>query len=136
MRRPDGTVHRSSEIDVRAPYCAIASAYLVGLEMNDLGKRGRNYVMSCLSYEGGFGAMSGLEAHAGYTYCAIAALETESDYYHDQCHTQLDGDLQIKLTNFAKSLQEFGAFKGRTSKLMDFQQFSGGFLACLGSFSL
>jgi protein farnesyltransferase subunit beta len=42
MRQPDGTVHRGGEIDARASYCAIASAYLVGLEMDDLGKRTRS----------------------------------------------------------------------------------------------
>jgi prenyltransferase beta subunit len=78
-------------------------------------ERGRDSVMSCLSHEGGFDAMSGSEAHADYTYCAISTLETESD----QFHAQSDGNLEIKLANFAKSLQEFDAFESRTNKLMD-----------------
>jgi prenyltransferase beta subunit len=44
--------------------------------------RGRDHVMSCLSHEGGFGAIPELEARSGYTYCAFAALETESDQFH------------------------------------------------------
>ena len=28
----------------------------------------------CQTYEGGFGGESGVEAHGGYTYCAVTAL--------------------------------------------------------------
>jgi len=31
-------------------------------------------VASCQTYEGGFGAAPGHEAHGGYTFCAVAAL--------------------------------------------------------------
>jgi protein farnesyltransferase subunit beta len=33
-----------------------------------------SYVLSCQTYEGGFGPAPNREAHGGYTYCAIASL--------------------------------------------------------------
>lgn len=31
--------------------------------------------MRCQTYEGGFGGVPGVEAHGGYSYCALAALD-------------------------------------------------------------
>jgi geranylgeranyl transferase type-1 subunit beta len=33
------------------------------------------YVLSCQSYDGGFGLCPGLEPHGGATYCAVATLK-------------------------------------------------------------
>ena len=32
------------------------------------------WITSCQTYEGGFGAVPGIEAHGGYTFCGFAAL--------------------------------------------------------------
>jgi protein farnesyltransferase subunit beta len=33
------------------------------------------WLLSCQTYEGGFGATPQNEAHGGYTFCAVAALK-------------------------------------------------------------
>jgi protein farnesyltransferase subunit beta len=32
------------------------------------------WIVSCQSYEGGFGGCPGMEAHGGYSFCGLAAL--------------------------------------------------------------
>lgn len=118
MRRADGSfsVHKDGENDVRGAYCAVASARLVGVPMGDpLFAGTASFIASCQSYEGGFGAVPGAEAHAGYTYCATAAL------------TLLDA-LDVTpsvdwaaLSRYAVRAQcpLTGGFRGRTHKLVD-----------------
>jgi protein farnesyltransferase subunit beta len=81
-------MHADGEIDVRATYCVVAVARLLGLLPIDhngdhssdslpctLVQRTALYVASCQTWEGGFAGEPGAEAHGGYTYCAVAALE-------------------------------------------------------------
>lgn len=79
LRNEDGSfcVHANGgESDLRATYAAVSIMDLLNLdEMRDSYKDSIiSYVLSCLSYEGGFGAVPGAEAHGGYTFCGIATL--------------------------------------------------------------
>ncbi|KAA0191256.1 Farnesyltransferase subunit beta [Fasciolopsis buskii] len=78
LRQPDGSLlmHIGGESDVRGAYCAVAVAKLTGLldKHPDLFKGTAEWVARCQTYEGGYGAQPGIEAHGGYTFCAAAAL--------------------------------------------------------------
>jgi geranylgeranyl transferase type-1 subunit beta len=77
LQQPDGNfqpVASGAESDVRFVYCAACVCTLLqdwsGMDV----AAATRYLLSCLSYEGAFGAQPGLEAHGGTTYCAYAAL--------------------------------------------------------------
>jgi Prenyltransferase and squalene oxidase repeat len=64
--------------DVRSLYAAVATRYLAGKDLSE-GIFDRKYELieyldGCQSPEGGFGAIPGAEAHAGFTFCAVASL--------------------------------------------------------------
>ncbi len=121
MKRPDGSfcVHEGGgEADVRSSYCAIAVAHLTGLLVTEEGEGEwlrrdlSSFISQCQTHEGGIGAVPGAEAHAGYTYCGVAALK-------------LLGELEAidvpACRRYARQLQccESGGFRGRTHKLVD-----------------
>ncbi|WFC98309.1 protein farnesyltransferase [Malassezia yamatoensis] len=161
LKQPDGSflVHEQGEIDVRATYCVIVVASLLGLMTHELLEGVGNFVASCQTYEGGFSAMSYPmytvqnnairplvpvpdqpaigEAHGGYAYCALAS------------HAQLaflgyqGGVAMAPLLRWATSLQgsayEGGGFRGRTNKLVDgcYGWFcGGGLLTCIEGLTL
>lgn len=110
-------MHRGGESDTRATYCALAIASLLNILTDELVDKVPEYIASCQTYEGGFGAGPDAEAHGGYAFCALATLcllgppqETISKY--------------INLNSFVKWLSsrqmyiEKG-FCGRTNKLVD-----------------
>lgn len=115
MKRPDGSygLHDSGEVDVRGVYCALSVASLCGfLPDEDLTKNTVDWVLSCQTYEGGFGARPGCEAHGGYTFCAIAALTILASL--DKC------DMKSLLRwSVNRQLSVEGGFSGRTNKLVD-----------------
>lgn len=115
MRRPDGSfsVHEGGENDVRGAYCAIVVASLTGIATPSLFAGTAGFIASCQSYEGGFGAVPHAEAHAGYTYCAMAALTILDD--------GMEGIDLPGLHRFAQLSQcaEAGGFRGRNHKLVD-----------------
>jgi protein farnesyltransferase subunit beta len=49
-------------------------AKLIGIDDEQLFDKTSEWLVSCQTYEGGFGAAPGHEAHGGYTFCAISAL--------------------------------------------------------------
>ncbi|WFD37554.1 protein farnesyltransferase [Malassezia japonica] len=156
LKQPDGSflVHEQGEIDVRATYCVISIASLLGLVTDELLAGVGDYIASCQTYEGGFAAMSCAEyvadgarvaplqpvaqqhpqgeAHGGYAFCAFAS------------HVQLallgragpvDTDALLRwATSLQGSLYEGGGFRGRTNKLVDgcYGWFcGGGLMTCL-----
>lgn len=156
LKQPDGSfvVHEHGEIDVRATYCVVVVASLLGLATDALLAGTGAYLASCQTYEGGFAAMSSAaytvrgttlvplvpvaeqpaqgEAHGGYAFCAFAS------------HLQLAllgraGPVaEGALLRWASSLQgtayEGGGFRGRTNKLVDgcYGWFcGGGLMTCL-----
>ena len=76
MRQPSGsfTMNDDGEEDTRAVYCAISVAVLLNISKEDLFDFTGDWLAECQTYEGGFGALPGAEAHGGYTYCAFTGL--------------------------------------------------------------
>ncbi|WFD06092.1 protein farnesyltransferase [Malassezia vespertilionis] len=156
LKQPDGAflVHDQGEIDVRATYCVVVIASLLGIATEALFQGVADHIASCQTYEGGFAALScsvlvidhdtvrtGLsvhaqppqgEAHGGYAFCASAA-------YTQLCLAGKSSRVDTrKLVRWATSLQgtpyEGGGFRGRTNKLVDgcYGWFcGGGLMTCL-----
>lgn len=104
--QPDG------EQDVRATYAAVAIADLLGILTPDLAAGAAEYILACQTLEGGFGGEPGNEAHGGYTFCAVAALEALG-----QLHRARIPDLLRWLCN--RQMVVEGGFSGRSNKLVD-----------------
>ncbi|TPP66847.1 Farnesyltransferase subunit beta [Fasciola gigantica] len=116
LHQPDGSLlmHIGGESDVRGAYCAIAVAKLTGLldKHPDLFSGTAEWVARCQTYEGGFGAQPGIEAHGGYTFCAVAAL----------CLLGRADLINIpRLLHWVahRQMASEGGFQGRTNKLVD-----------------
>lgn len=108
-------MHVNGELDVRGAYCAISSAKLANFteeEEHELFDKTAEWIMSCQTYEGGFGGTPDLEAHGGYTFCAMAALALLGKT--DLC----DMDALLRWT-VNRQMRYEGGFQGRTNKLVD-----------------
>ncbi|GMT37449.1 hypothetical protein PFISCL1PPCAC_28746 [Pristionchus fissidentatus] len=112
--QPSGayTMHHGGEEDIRAPYLALVSASLLKIIDSKLTDMVAEWIMSCQTYEGGFGGEPGMEAHGGYTFCAFA------------CLCLLDKakilDVNAVLKWLVRRQMKFeGGFQGRTNKHVD-----------------
>ncbi|UJR36687.1 hypothetical protein I4U23_029404 [Adineta vaga] len=107
------SLHLDGESDIRATYCAASVATLCQLEdRNELFANTAEWVASCQTYEGGFGACPGAEAHGGYSFCGYATLillDRESI---------CDRESLLRWTVNRQMTFE-GGFQGRTNKLVD-----------------
>lgn len=114
MKQPDGsyTIHDDGEVDSRATYCALAVLYSLNIHDTILLENVTDWLLSCQTYEGGFGSVPGSEAHGGYTFCCVASL-----YLLNQLHRADLNSLLRWLTN--KQLSDDGGFCGRSNKLVD-----------------
>lgn len=114
MKQPDGsfTVHEDGEIDSRASYCALAIMRLLNIQDEVLLERVADWLISCQTYEGGFGSLPGSEAHGGYTFCCIAGLSLINQI------NGIDMDSLLRWIT-AKQLTPEGGFCGRSNKLVD-----------------
>jgi len=118
LRQPNGAfiVHEGGEADIRAVYCAVASASLTGIILGDddpLLSDTPSWIIRCQTYEGGFGAEPNCcEAHGGYTFCAIASLALLRKTY------LLNADQTLRWLVNRQTTKENG-FQGRTNKLVD-----------------
>lgn len=76
LKRADGSfqMHIGGERDTRSVYCALAIASLLNILTLELVENTAAYLASCQTFEGGFSATPGLEAHGGYAFCALAAF--------------------------------------------------------------
>lgn len=120
MQQPDGsfTVHHNGEVDIRGAYCALSVAKLLNIPIydsvttdgttkkNDLFAKTADWILTCQTYEGGFGAAPGHEAHGGYTFCGVAALVMLG-----QLH-RADVDALLRWTS-NKQMRLEGGFCGR-----------------------
>lgn len=70
-------MHEDGEMDVRAAYIVTCISTLLNIQEYELllDDSVKNYISDCQTYEGGFGGEPNVEAHGGYTYCALAALQ-------------------------------------------------------------
>ncbi|CAF1488913.1 unnamed protein product, partial [Adineta steineri] len=107
------SLHIDGESDIRATYCAASVATVCQLEDRiELFQNTAEWVVSCQTYEGGFGACPGAEAHGGYSFCGYATLlllDRES---------LCDRDSLLRWTVNRQMTFE-GGFQGRTNKLVD-----------------
>ncbi|CAL8143602.1 unnamed protein product [Orchesella dallaii] len=116
MKLPDGSfrMHRGGEVDVRAVYCAVVVAKLTNISLPnvDLFEGTAEWILRCQTYEGGFGGCPGMEAHGGYTFCAVAALILLNRI------RLIDEDSLLRWLVHRQMAVE-GGFQGRTNKLVD-----------------
>lgn len=106
-------MHTDGEIDVRATYTIVCCAKLLGTASPFLCQESvSKFILSCQTFEGGIGGEPWSEAHGGYAYCGVAAL-------------QLLGKLDIldvpALTGWLvrRQMSFEGGFSGRSNKLVD-----------------
>lgn len=105
-------MHVDGETDVRASYCVAVVAALLNIRLP--GERMAEYVRKCqTTWDGGFGAEPGAEAHGGYTFCAVAALELLEGGLGQADRDALEGWLSRRQMSFE------GGFSGRANKLVD-----------------
>lgn len=114
MKRPDGsfTMHEGGEIDIRGSYCALSVAAMTNLLTPELTENCIEFIVSSQTYEGGIGPYPGKEAHNGYTFCGLAALEI------------LGGVDRLNFEKFVywcteRQMGLEGGFQGRSNKLVD-----------------
>jgi protein farnesyltransferase subunit beta len=87
MKQADGSfiMHDGGEVDTRGSYCALSVAAFLNLLTDELTHNVADFVQkypspsldnggSSQTYEGGVGGYPGVEAHGGYTFCAVATL--------------------------------------------------------------
>ncbi|KAK6108752.1 Prenyltransferase and squalene oxidase repeat family protein [Brugia pahangi] len=114
VKRPDGgfALHIGGEADMRGSYCALAVASITNILDDQLRKDADSWVISCQTYEGGFGGERCCEAHGGYTFCGVAALMLlgKSALIHASSLYRWLANKQMKFE---------GGFQGRTNKLVD-----------------
>jgi protein farnesyltransferase subunit beta len=114
IKHPSGgfCIHYDGEVDTRGTYTIVAIARILNILTDELVEGVADFVLSCQTYEGGFGGEPGNEAHGGYNFCAMATL------------------LILKASHMAniKMLEHWlihrqvrleGGFQGRTNKLVD-----------------
>lgn len=114
MKQPDGSfsMHDDGEIDSRATYCALAVLRCLNIQDPILTRNSAEWILSCQTYEGGFGSVPDSEAHGGYTFCCVASL-----CLLNQLHRADLLSLLRWLTN--KQMTVEGGFCGRSNKLVD-----------------
>ncbi|EEC43233.1 predicted protein, partial [Phaeodactylum tricornutum CCAP 1055/1] len=135
LQEPDGSfrMQHDGEIDVRATYCVLAVAKLLNICCTET--LGSNKVVEsvvrCQTFEGGFGGEPWTEAHGGYTFCAVAAL---------QLLNRVDAANVPALTRWLTAQQcgFEGGFQGRTNKLVDgcYSFWQGGAASIVSAFLL
>ncbi|GBE85920.1 Protein farnesyltransferase subunit beta [Sparassis crispa] len=151
LKQPDGsyTVTQDGEVDVRGLYCLLSTATLLNIVTPELLKGMPEFIVSCQSYEGGFGNASFPEwafpeeddgafdasaprpllgeAHGGYTFCATATwvlLQPYLRHYYSSSSTSQRPTVNMHallrwLTQMQGTHMELGGFRGRTNKLVD-----------------
>jgi protein farnesyltransferase subunit beta len=114
MKAPEGgfRMHRDGELDCRGTYCFVAIAKLLNILTPELAEGVAEFLLSCQTYEGGFGGEPYNEAHGGYNFCALAALLILGEAHRCDVEAQ-----ERWLLNRQTRLE--GGFQGRTNKLVD-----------------
>lgn len=106
-------MHINGENDLRAWYWALVVADILGLLPNEELTAGLgDFIQKCQTYEGGIACNPYGEAHAGYTFCGLAAMIIlgETD--------KLNMDALIDWT-VNRQLEVEGGYNGRINKLVD-----------------
>lgn len=61
-------MHEGGECDVRAVYCAMSIASLLGILDQRLAENVHVFIKNCQQFEGGFAGFPDTEAHGGYAF--------------------------------------------------------------------
>lgn len=125
MKQPNGgfQVSEGGETDVRAMYCALAVASIMGILDGPDGQALKQgcvqYLGSLQAFDGGLGGEPGSEAHGGNTYCGMAALAILSPL-EENGHANEGVDIE-QVIDWAvmRQMRYEGGFQGRTNKLVD-----------------
>lgn len=114
LKRKDGSFHlyKEGEVDLRGVYCSMAICSILNILEDNLIEGVCSYIKKCQGYEGGLGGVPGDEAHAGYTFCGIAALGILKSL---DC---LDLKSVLRFCSM-KQDKNSGGMSGRTNKLVD-----------------
>jgi len=129
VKQRDGsfTMTVGGEVDVRGSYCAMSAATITNIVTPELTAGAAEFIARCQTYEGGIGGFPGVEAHAGYTFCGLAALELlgRTDILNLDTFTKWSSHRQMSME---------GGFQGRTNKLVDgcYAFWTGGIFPILG----
>lgn len=134
LKQKDGSfrMHVGGECDTRSVYCALSVASLLNIMTPELIEGCTEYLSSCQTFEGGFSAFPGLEAHGGYAFCAMAAFCLLHPPEEVAKHMDIHKFLRWMS---ARQTQPEGGFSGRTNKLVDgcYNHWVGGCWALLES---
>jgi len=124
-------MHVGGEVDVRATYTIVTVAKLLHLPLSQLESPiVISFLQACQTYEGGFGGEPGSEAHGGYTFCAIAALQLLGYLNDDTVDLSALRGWLVR-----RQMAYEGGFQGRCNKLVDgcYSFWQGSALAILSS---
>lgn len=125
LKQKDGSfsMHVNGECDMRAIYCVLCVCKILNLITPELTENTLEWILSCQTYEGGFGNIPHAEAHGGYTFCALSNF-----FFIFKTPTQMIEHLQnTKKFNLKKLIrwavmrqsETTGGLNGRTNKLVD-----------------
>lgn len=145
LQQPDGSfcpVELGAERDLRFTYCAAAICSMLndwsGMDV----EKSVAYILSCQSYDDGFGLNPGLEAHGGGTYCALASLKLMGRLHNKPLHDR--GPVAATLDRAGlvgwcvRRQTDSGGFQGRVNKLADtcYAFWVGSSMKMLGTYDL
>ncbi|KAJ0962369.1 hypothetical protein J5N97_030197 [Dioscorea zingiberensis] len=142
LQQPDGSftpIHLGAEMDLRFVYCAAAICYMLNDWTGMDKEKAKDYILSCQSYDGGFGLVPGLESHGGGTFCAVAALRLMGFIEADALSkstvaTTINVPLLLEWCMQRQGVD--GGFQGRANKASDtcYAFWVGGVLKILGAY--
>lgn len=141
LQQPDGSfmpIHTGAETDLRFVYCAAVISSLLDDWSGMDKEKAKNYILSCQSYDGGFGLIPGQESHGGATYCAVASLRLMGYIEDDlvsRCTSSSIIDVPLLLDWCLQRQADDGGFQGRPNKVSDtcYAFWIGGVLRILGA---
>jgi geranylgeranyl transferase type-1 subunit beta len=132
LQLPNGGFRQTplgSEHDLRLSFCAAATTRILG-SIGDIDlEKAISFVLSCQTYEGGFGPLPWDEAHGGSTFCAVAALDLWG---------ALDRIRNKKMLAYWLSQRQSDGFNGRSHKRTDvcYSYWVGSTIMTLGWFDV
>ncbi|KAK1409476.1 hypothetical protein QVD17_36002 [Tagetes erecta] len=141
LQQSDGSfmpIHTGAETDLRFVYCAAVISSLLDNWSGIDKEKAKNYILSCQSYDGGFGLIPGQESHGGATYCAVASLRLMG-FIEDDLVSKFTPsciiDVPLLLEWCLQRQAIDGGFQGRPNKISDtcYAFWVGGVLKILGA---
>eukprot|EP00040_Diaphanoeca_grandis_P044554 m.12730 g.12730 ORF g.12730 m.12730 type:complete len:399 (-) comp9419_c0_seq1:95-1291(-) len=114
LREPSGgwQMHEDGELDVRGAYCAASTCVLLGVPTAELFENTAEWVVRCQTFDGGISAVPSTEAHGGYAFCGLAAVDLLGLGH------KLNLPLLLSWTT-SRQMRFEGGFQGRPNKLVD-----------------